>query len=202
MSGSPVFVITAAVVATLVLGCDLISQPKDGERVARQGPVSLLATPEGETHAIMIYLPRRFMDDSLGLQAVPRTVPADQPLALAALTALVAGPNGDERADDFHYPLDRRTTIRGVQVEDRVAILDLGAQIDRVRGQPFSELAYWSLVYTLTEVSGVDRVALRREGVPLTQFGDPPFPLPNGGRGEAPGWARPRLEPRATWPPL
>jgi spore germination protein GerM len=159
----------------------------------------LLATPEGETRPITIYLPRRFLDDALGLQAVARSVPADQEPAHAALAALIAGPDGDERADDFQYPLDRRTQIRAVRVEDHVAVVDLGAEIDRVRGRPFSELVYWSIVYTLTEVPSVERVALRREGEVLAQLGDPFFAVPAAaGRAEAPAWARPRTEARST----
>jgi spore germination protein GerM len=130
-------------------------------------------------------------------------VPASQPPAYAALAALIAGPDGDERADDFQYPLDRRTAIRDVRVDDGVAILDLGPEVDRVRGRPYSELVYWSLVYTLTEVPGIDRITLRREGAPLAELGDPPFSVPTAaGRGDAPGWARPRKEPRSTLPPL
>jgi spore germination protein GerM len=139
------------------------------------------------------------MDEALGLQAVTRSAPAELEPAQAALAALIAGPNGDERADDFQYPLDRRTAIRSVRVENGTALLDLGTEIDRVRGRPFSELVYWSLVYTLTEVPGVERVALRREGEALTQLGDPFYAVPaSAGRADAPAWSRPRAEPRST----
>jgi spore germination protein GerM len=139
------------------------------------------------------------MDDALGLQPVVRSVPADREPAHAALAALIAGPDGDERADDFQYPLDRRTSIRAVRVEDHVAMVDLGAEVDRVRGRPFSELVYWSIVYTLTEVPGVDRVALQREGEALAQLGDPAYVVPaSAGRADAPAWARPRAEARST----
>jgi hypothetical protein len=185
-----------------VLGCDLVRGPVAPDRDARP-PSLLFATPEGESRTITIYLPRRFMDDSLGLQGVSREVPASQPPTLAALTALVAGPDGDEHADDFQYPLDRRTRIHGVQVENQVAILDLGAEIDRVRGRPYSELVFWSLVYTLTEIPDVERIALRRDGLALPELGDPAFTLPaTAGRSDAPAWARPRSEPRTSFPPL
>jgi len=132
-------------------------------------------------------------DDTLRLAAVGRHVPAGDPPATAALRALIDGPTGDERAADFEYPLDRRTRVHSVAVEDRVAVVDFGEGIERVHGRPYSELVYWSIVYTLTEAPGVDAVALRHDGQPMAALGDPPFALPQlGTRDGAPDWALPR----------
>jgi spore germination protein GerM len=137
------------------------------------------------------------------MQAVERAVPASQEPAYAALAAFIGGPNGDERADDFQYPFDRRTRIHGVRVSNGTAAVNLGSEIDRLRGRPYSELVYWALVHTLSEVPGIERVELHREGIPLRELGDPAFAVPTvAGRGEAPAWARPRNEPRTVWPPL
>lgn len=186
----------------LVAACELLAAPGAARPGSTNSGEPYPSAPADETRSITVYLPRRFRDDTLGLQAVSRVVPASQDSASAALEALIAGPSGDERADDFQYPLDRRTRIHGVRVEHGVATLDLGAEIDRLRGRPFSELVYWSIVYTLTEVPGVERVALRREGEPLAALGDPPFPVPAlAGRADAPAWARPRAEPRSPSSP-
>jgi hypothetical protein len=83
--------------------------------------------------------------------------------------------------------------VLGVTVENGTAVADLGAGLEQVHGQPFSELVYWSLVYTLTETPGVRRVELRQFGAPLATLGEPPFPVPSQAtRDQAPDWARPR----------
>ncbi len=186
-----------SLVAALLVACDATPPADARPSPARRGDL-VPATPVGDTRQIVIYLPRRFADDSLGLQAVSRAVPVELESARAAATALIAGPDGDERADDFQYPLDRHTRLLGVWVESGTATLDLGDEVDRVRGRPYSELVYWSIVYTLTEVPGVERVALRRLGEPLLELGTPPFRVPpTGSRAEAPAWAHPRAEPRS-----
>ncbi len=193
--------LTATVlVAMMLLACDVIA-PADARPSPERRGVAIFTTPVGETRPITIYLPRRFMDDALGLQAVPRDVPVNQEPALAAAIALVAGPDGDERADDFQYPLDRHTRILDIRVESGTATLDLGEEVDRVRGRPYSELVYWSIVYTLTEVPGVERVALHRLGEPLRELGTPRFAVPaTASRADAPSWAGPRTEARSTPP--
>jgi hypothetical protein len=186
---------TAILSAIVLLACDVVA-PADARPSPARGGVVIVGTPVGETRPITIYLPRRFMDDTLGLQAVSRNVPIDREPALAAATALVAGPDGDERAADFQYPLDHHTRILGVQIEHGTAMIDLDEEIDRVRGRPYSELVYWAIVSTLTEVPGVERVALRRLGMPLLQLGTPPFPVPaTASRADVPAWARPRAQP-------
>ncbi len=73
------------------------------------------------------------------------------------------------------------------------ATVDFESGIEKVHGRPFSELVYWSIVYTLTEVPAVDRVALLYRGQPLQEIGFPPVPvLPVATRADVPDWARPR----------
>jgi hypothetical protein len=187
-----------SLLASVLIACDVVA-PVDARPSPERRGLPVFGTPVGETRPITIYLPRRFQDEALGLQAVPRNVPINQEPALAAASALVAGPDGDERADDFQYPLDRRTRILEIHTENGTAVLDLNEAIDRVRGRPYSELVYWSIVYTLTDVPGVERVALRRLGQPLAELGAPPFSLPpTASRADAPAWAQPRVEPRST----
>jgi germination protein M len=145
------------------------------------------------TRQTTVFLPRLFDDDSLRLAPVGRAVADSDNVAAAVLDALIQGPNGDERAADFEYALDRRTRVLGVSVRDGTAMADFGAGLERVHGRPFTELVYWSIVYTLTEAPGVQRVELHQNGAPLTMLGDPPFTVPpQGTRDQAPDWARPR----------
>ena len=144
--------------------------------------------------AVNVYFPRLFEDGSLGLRAAPRTVPvADGRVTQHLLEVLLAGPNGEERAES-HYPtLDRRTRLLRVAIVEDLASVELNEEIRRVIGNPFSELAYWSIVYTATEASPVERVTLTRFGEPLLRFGSPPVTIdPGASRTQAPAWVRPR----------
>jgi len=161
--------------------------------VAAQLPTRPLARPAAEQGAATIYLPRLFEDGSLGLRAAsrPASLP-DDPLR-AAIDALLLGPNAAERADDFEYPLDPRSRLRSVTVNGGTATLDFETGIDQVYGRPFSELVFWSIVYTATEVPGVERVALAQGGTPLRQLGEPAVSIPAAAsRADAPDWVRPR----------
>jgi len=157
-------------------------------------PTRVLARPAPEqSDGRTIYLPRLFEDGSLGLRAVSRSITRPDDPARDAIEELVRGPTGDERADDFQFALDPRTRLRSIQIPAGTATLDFETGLDRVHGRPFSELVFWSIVYTLTEAPGVDRVTLLYRGEPLRELGSPPFPVPAGvTRGNAPDWVRPR----------
>jgi spore germination protein GerM len=128
------------------------------------------------------------------LQGLERQLPAGENVARATLEVLIQGPTGLERANNVQYALDRRTRILGLALNDGTAVIELDPEgLDRIHGRPFSELAFWSLVFTMTEAPGIDRVSLVRAGAPLTVLGDPPFSLPTrAGRSEAPPWVQPR----------
>ena len=71
--------------------------------------------------------------------------------------------------------------------------IDFESGIDGVYGRPYSELVYWSIIYTATEVLGVDRVTLAYRGSVLREIGEPTVAVPAAaGRADAPDWARPR----------
>jgi spore germination protein GerM len=139
-----------------------------------------------------LYFPRYFEDSSLGLRGVERPIPDDQPVR-RALEALIQGPDGPERAADLNYPVNPHTAIVSFELVNGVVTVELGPELAEVRGRPYSELAYWSIVYTLTELPEVRGVALLHAGQPLREFGYPPVPIPAvASRSDAPGWAHPR----------
>lgn len=151
------------------------------------------ATPGVGATQIRVYLPRLFEDGSLGLQGVPRHVVLSDDQVRDVLTALIRGPDGNERAEDYQYALDRRTQLVMARAEVDTAHVEFDDGLRRVHGRPFSELVYWSIVYTLTELPGIEAVSLWQGDRPLAALGDPPFPVPpRGTRAAAPAWARPR----------
>jgi len=157
-------------------------------------PTRVLARPvPGQSGGLAIYLPRLFEDGSLGLQAVARPIGLPDDPARDAIEQLIRGPTGDERAADYQFALSAHSRLRSVGVEAGTAMIDFESGIDRVLGRPFSELVYWSIVYTATEAPGVNRVALSYRGEALQEIGAPPFPVPAAAtRADAPDWARPR----------
>ena len=109
------------------------------------------------------------------------------------MEALIQGPDGPERAADLNYPLSPRTGIASFDLANGIATIEFGPELAEVRGRPFSELAYWSIVYTLTELPDVRGVSLLRAGQPLREFGFPPVAIPAvATRSDAPTWVAPR----------
>ena len=171
-------------------GIGAVASPTAALNAATRG----LARPApAQAGSLTIYLPRLFEDDSLGLRAVIRPTRLPDQMARQALEELIQGPTGDERAADFEYPLSPRTALRDVRVANGTAIIDFESGLDRVNGRPYSELVFWSIIYTLTDVPGIDRAMLMERGTMLHQLGDPPFAVPaTASRADAPDWARPR----------
>jgi len=185
----------SAVLGLSLAACQVEAAPATR---AAQGTSATPATggtlpPAGAAASFTVYLPRLFEDDSLGLRGVARSLAWSATPARDAIDQLIRGPNGDERAADFHYALDRRTRLRSAMITDGTAIVDFETGLEHVHGRPFSELVYWSILYTATEVPGVERLALQEGGGRLSELGFPAFSVPAAaGRSDAPAWARPR----------
>ena len=179
----------------VVGGCDLLSGPSAAQSAR---PSVAIPTPNFSTQPlsgtiITIYLPRLFPDGSLGLAAVQRGIPPQDDQLADALQALIQGPSGDERAEDYEVALDRHTQVLSVQREGDSALVAFDDNLARVRGRPFSELVYWAIVFTATETPGTQRVGLLQQNAALTQFGYPAIPIaPRASRADAPSWVQPR----------
>ena len=181
----------SAVLALAIAACQAEAPAAPAPVEAAAGPSTV--APAGAAGSFTIYLPRLFEDDSLGLRGVARSLTWSGAPARDAIDELIRGPNGDERAADFQYPLDRRTRLRSATITDGTATVDFETGLERVHGRPFSELVYWSILYTATEVRGVERVVLQEGGGRLSELGFPAFSVPaTATRQDAPAWVRPR----------
>ena len=186
--------LAAATFMLLCQACGLLPGSPSAAHVrpAEAPALSAASNQNASGRQTVIYLPALLEDDSLGLRAAPRGLPGTGEPLREALEALILGPNGSERAADFEVALDRRTRLLAASVERGTASIEFDEGIERVHGRPFSELVYWSIVYTATEVPGVERVRLLRQGSVIGELGDPPFTVPDtAGRDDAPAWARP-----------
>lgn len=176
-----------------LVSCGLVAAP-EAPPVPTRVPAQIRPPlPAGVTAVeVTLYFPRYFEDTSFALRATTCSVGSDD-LPLRTMEALIRGPDGPERADDLNYPLSPRTKLLSVREVGGVVNVDLGPEVAEVRGRPYSELAYWSIVYTLTDLPGIQGVTLLREGQPLREFGFPPVPISEAAnRAQAPAWVTPR----------
>jgi spore germination protein GerM len=91
--------------------------------------------------------------------------------ARAALAALAAGPSPDEAARGLASEVPADLGVRDVRFADGRLDVDLGASFADGGGTASMLGRLHQVLYTLTQPSPVDRVALYLEGVPLTVLG-------------------------------
>jgi hypothetical protein len=104
------------------------------------------------------------------LSPAPRTV-TPPATAAAALRALLAGPDGYERAHRRGTAIPSGTTLRSIAVHDRVATVDLSGRYDDGGGSLSMRSRLAQVVFTATRFSGIDKVRFELDGKPVTAFG-------------------------------
>lgn len=97
-------------------------------------------------------------DDRL-LRSVPRQASTPEEL----IRTLIAGPNEDELSQQFTTFVPRDLAVNRVVSQGPILFLDLGPQLTELQGQPLTR-ALAQIVYTSTEIDGVERVQIRVDG--------------------------------------
>ena len=99
-----------------------------------------------------------------------RTEPSSPRVGGAAVTALLAGPSGAERAAGVGTSIPEGTELLGLSIDGGIATVDLSGMFGSGGGSlsMFSRLA--QLTYTLTQFPGVHGVNLKMDGKPVTVF--------------------------------
>ncbi|MDR7486648.1 MAG: GerMN domain-containing protein [Armatimonadota bacterium] len=82
----------------------------------------------------------------------------------AALEALLAGPSAAERARGLVTEIPAGTRLRGVTVQDGVAVIDLTEAVASGGGSSSMLGRLWQIVYTGTDVPGIAQVRILIEG--------------------------------------
>jgi germination protein M len=82
----------------------------------------------------------------------------------AALRALLAGPSPEERKRGLVSEIPPDTSLRDAHVDGRVAVVDLTAPFAGGGGSTSMLARVWQVVYTATQVPGVDAVQILVEG--------------------------------------
>jgi spore germination protein GerM len=99
------------------------------------------------------------------LAAVERRLSPDQSPLKQALEETLAGPTAHEMDAGFTTQIPPAVKLRGVSVKGRVAIIDLSHELeDYGGGSARVEGIVAQLVYTATEIPGVDKAWLWIEG--------------------------------------
>jgi germination protein M len=104
------------------------------------------------------------------LVPVLRTVPESKATARAAMTALLAGPNGRELAADpaISTFIPATTRLLGVSIQSRVATVNLSSEFATATSNFAARARLAQVVYTLTQFSTVERVRFEVGGEPVT----------------------------------
>ncbi|MBE0476523.1 MAG: GerMN domain-containing protein [Coriobacteriia bacterium] len=92
-------------------------------------------------------------------------------VAAAAVEALLAGPNEAEATAGFVSAVPSGVRLRGVNVRNGIAIVDLSDEFAAGAGSAGMRGRVAQLVYTLTQFGSVDGVELRIEGERVTELG-------------------------------
>ena len=141
----------------------------------------------GDDDSLTVYLRARLGPEGPHGQIAPVLTPVERDRrtgmseAWQAVLAVRTGPSPDERARGFLDTIDPRTRLRNVRLRDRVATVDLV-------GREPDLYASAAIVYSLTELDGVDRVRLRLSGRACCFRHHDGRPVSETTRGSLRGW--------------
>jgi hypothetical protein len=139
------------------------------------GALALLAGCGGSDDTITIYLKQRLGPDGPPGQIAPVLMPVERArregmsAAYQAVLAVRQGPGPGEWGEGFLDTIRPDTRLRAVDVAGRTATVELIGREPDVSGAA-------AIVYSLTELAGVERVRLRLDGEPCcaeTHSGEP-----------------------------
>lgn len=173
----------AAALALLAAGCG-------GENVYGEAPATTGAAPPATTQApgtaetqpmerttFLVYFAR---GERLGVAS--RSVAKTEGVGAAALTALLAGPSGDESGDaGLGSEIPAGTRLLGLSIAGGVATVDLSHDFESGGGSVSMLLRVAQVVFTLTQFPTVERVRFSLDGEPAAAIGgegvvvDPPI---------------------------
>lgn len=102
------------------------------------------------------------LSDGTTLQPVEMAVPVDRGRIRVTVENILNAPTELK----LHSQFPAGTVLRSVNLQDGVAVVDLSPEAGNVRGSAASTALQYVLVYSLTEIQGVNAVLLRLDGHP------------------------------------
>ena len=130
------------------------------------------ASPAGTT-IVRAYFFLAGPQGSAGIVPVLREIPATTGVAKAAMTALLAGPNGKEAAatPGISTTIPAGTQLLGLSINNGVATVDLSREFESGGGSASVLGRLGQVVYTLTQFPSVKSVLFEVEGREVHAFG-------------------------------
>jgi len=130
------------------------------------------ASPTG-TSIVRAYFFLAGPQGSTGIVPVLREIPATTGVAKAAMTALLAGPNGKEAAatPGISTTIPAGTQLLGLSIDNSVATVDLSREFESGGGSASVLGRLGQVVYTLTQFPSVKSVLFEVEGREVHAFG-------------------------------
>lgn len=108
-----------------------------------------------------------------GDERLLRSVPRDAALREDLMRILLLGPNDDEIAAQYSSFIPPDTQLLSARSKGQILIVDVTGEIAELTGQSLSQ-AIAQIVYTATEIDGIEAVQLKVDGVEVA------WPKPNG----------------------
>lgn len=133
---------------------------------ATTGTVS--PTPSAEPSSSTLVRAYFLRDEKVG--PVARHASGNE-VAAGAIAGLLAGPDDDEMEIGFTTAIPSGTELLGVEIEDRVATVDLSEEFGSGGGSASMTGRVAQLVFTVTQFPTVDAVSFKLEGEPVTALG-------------------------------
>lgn len=139
-------------------------------RVLAIGALALVAgCGGGDDETVTVFLKQRLGPDGPHSQIAPVLMPVEReprdgiPAAHQAVLEVRVGPSPDERAHGFLDTIEAETRLRSVTIKGTTATVELLGREPDFYGAA-------AIVYSLTALAGVERVALRLEGKPCCKY--------------------------------
>jgi germination protein M len=124
------------------------------------------STTPPPTAAAVVYLMR-----GEHLAAVSRTVTGEGSAAHLAVSGLLQAPSADELGAGLGTAIPAETTLLGVTTRGDLATVDLSRAFESGGGSLSMQARVAQVVYTLTRVPGIQRVAFQLDGHPVQAIG-------------------------------
>ncbi len=156
--------VTALLTAALVVsGCAL--SPDAGPRdlpVDERALVPTQTATGGEAEG-----PDRIYLGAPGEDRLLRSVPRDTSTREDLIEILLAGPNADELEQQYTTFLPANLELLDTFKQGTILFLDVSDELTELTGQPLAR-ALAQIVYTATELDGVERVQITVDGSPVS----------------------------------
>ncbi len=153
-----------AAIASACAGAETGQPPPEPTTPATTEPPSPSVTPTGSPSPSRRVTVELWFTRGGKLFPTKRTETFQPAVARLALTALLRGPTPREGRAGLESALPQRTTLRGINLANGVATVDLSRDISGTSGEDELRLALAQVVYTATQFPSVKAVQIEIEG--------------------------------------